>query len=164
MRWLASKLYQIQSNYILLGRSILACIVIYKTRMIFSNCSRTHFSTFNYLMNPFKTWFTMGYFIIHDIAIYCDEFLFRTILQFYGLGNLRAKTVILISFLHFRFDKAICTTADQAKQPGFRIHKYASSVSPIQTQKLSMNRIEQFRKCSSKKLVSDHSVAISKVY
>ena len=55
----------------------------------------------------------MGYFIIHDIAIYCDEFLFRTILQFYGLGNLRAKTIILISFLHFRFDKAICTTADQ---------------------------------------------------
>ena len=133
MRWLASKLYQIQSNYILLlGRCILACIVIYKTRMIFSNCSRTHFSTFNYLMNPFKTWFTMGYFIIHDIAIYCDEFLFRTILQFYGLGNLRAKTIILISFLHFRFDKAICTIADQAKQPGFRIHKYATSVSPIQ--------------------------------
>ena len=46
---------------------------------------------------------------------------------------MRAKIIILISFLHFRFDKAICTIADQAKQPGFRIHKYATtSVSPIQ--------------------------------
>ena len=151
MRWLASKLYQIQSNYILLlGRSILACIVIYKTRMIFSNCSRTPFSTFNYLMNPFKTWFTMGYFIIHDIAIYCDEFLFRTILQFYGLGNLRAKIIILISFLHFRFDKAICTTADQAKQPGFRIHKYATtSGSPIQA---SLKNIKELNKIGFRRL------------
>ena len=150
MRWLASKLYQIQSNYILLGRSILACIVIYKTRMIFSNCSRTPFSTFNYLMNPFKTWFTMGYFIIHDIAIYCDEFLFRTILQFYGLGNLRAKTIILISFLHFRFDKAICTTTDQAKQPGFRIHKYATtSGSPIQA---SLKNIKELNKIGFRRL------------
>ena len=111
----------------------MACIVIYKTMIIFSNCSRTPITTFNYLMNPFIHWFTMGYFIIHDVAIYCDDFLFRTILQFYGLGNLRAKTIILISFLHFRFDKAICTIVDQAKQPGFRIHKYATtSVSPIQ--------------------------------
>ena len=68
-------------------------------------------------------------------------------MQFYGLGNLRAKTIILISFLHFRFDKAICTIVDQAKQPGFRIHKYATtSVSPIQASLGLCNSWEKKRK------------------